>query len=63
MTDKSGEVLEFWFEELNPKQWFNSTEELDEKIYKRFGGVHDSATKGELDFWRVTPEGSLADKK
>jgi uncharacterized protein (DUF924 family) len=61
MTDKSREVLEFWFEELDPKQWFNSTEELDEKIYKRFGELHNAATKGELDFWRATPEGSLAE--
>jgi len=61
MTDKSKEVLEFWFEELDPKQWFNSTEELDQKIYRRFGELHDAAAKGELESWRVTPEGSLAE--
>lgn len=61
MTDKGTEVITFWFEELTPQQWFNSTEELDNKIYKRFGGIHDAATKGELDSWRATPEGSLAE--
>ena len=61
MTDKGAEVIKFWFEELTPKQWFNSSEELDNKIYRRFGMIHDAATKGELDSWRVTPEGSLAE--
>lgn len=61
MTNKSREVIQFWFEELSPKQWFNSSEELDEKIYKRFGETHDAAVKGELESWRVTPEGSLAE--
>lgn len=61
MLDKSKEIIKFWFEELTPEQWFNSSEELDSKIYERFGMIHDAAVKGELDFWRVTPEGSLAE--
>jgi uncharacterized protein (DUF924 family) len=27
-----GDVLQFWFEELTPKQWFAGGEELDVKI-------------------------------
>jgi len=61
MTDKSREVIEFWFEELTPKQWFNSSEELDAEICERFCAIHDAATKGELESWRSTPEGSLAE--
>lgn len=61
MNNKSSEVIKFWFEELTPKQWFNSSEELDDKIYKRFGEIHEAAVKGELDFWRETPAGSLAE--
>lgn len=61
MNAKGREVIEFWFEELTPKQWFVASEELDKKIYKRFGAVHNAAAKGELESWRATPEGSLAE--
>ena len=61
MTDKSREIIKFWFEELTPKQWFNSSEELDTKICEQFDVIHDAAAKGELDSWRTTPEGSLAE--
>jgi uncharacterized protein (DUF924 family) len=61
MTYESREVIEFWFEELSPKQWFVSSEEVDAKIVGRFSAIHDAAIKGELESWRVTPEGSLAE--
>lgn len=61
MNEKYEEVIDFWFEELTPKQWFDSSEELDAKIFERFGVVHNAAIKGELDFWRKNPEGSLAE--
>lgn len=61
MKETIKEIIKFWFEELTPKQWFNSTKELDSKIYERFGAVHDAAVKGELESWRATPAGSLAE--
>ncbi|MFN2340997.1 MAG: DUF924 family protein [Halanaerobium sp.] len=61
MTGKGAEVIKFWFEELTPKQWFVSSEELDAEIWERFGEIHDAATKGELDSWRKTPEASLTE--
>lgn len=33
------DVLKFWFEELDEKQWFFSTKELDEQIRERFGSL------------------------
>ncbi len=30
------DILEFWFSELNPKQWFTKSEETDSLIGKRF---------------------------
>ena len=61
MTYKGKEVIKFWFKELNPKQWFDSSKELDAKIRERFSEIHNAAVKGELDSWRKTPEGSLAE--
>jgi uncharacterized protein (DUF924 family) len=35
------DVLEFWFGELQPRQWFIKDPELDELIRTRFLGVHE----------------------
>ena len=35
------EVLSFWFGELEPKQWFSSTKEIDDQIRTRFGHLID----------------------
>jgi len=34
------DVLHFWFEELNPKDWFTSSERVDEMCRARFGDVY-----------------------
>jgi uncharacterized protein (DUF924 family) len=61
MTGTAEKIIKFWFEELTPKQWFNSSEELDAEIWERFGEIHNAAAKGELNSWRSNPEGSLAE--
>lgn len=55
------EVLKFWFEDLKPEQWFKSDPELDRAISDKFGEVHRSAAQGELEEWRSTPRGRLAE--
>ena len=35
-----GEVLDFWFGELGPRQWFAKDADLDERIRARFGALH-----------------------
>ena len=35
-----GEVLDFWFGELAPRQWFAKDAALDERIRERFGALH-----------------------
>lgn len=54
-------VLDFWFVECTPKQWFGEDRALDEKIRDRFASVHEKAMRGELQSWRATPEGRLAE--
>lgn len=54
-------ILNFWFEELEPKQWFIKDNQLDNEIEKRFGALHQQATQGELYSWRDTAKGSLAE--
>ena len=37
------EVLQFWFEELEPKDWFVKSGVLDEEINRRFFKIHQAA--------------------
>ena len=54
-------VIEFWFNEIEPKQWWVKDIEFDGLITKRFQAIHHSARQGELHAWRETPEGRLAE--
>ncbi|MDQ6980174.1 MAG: DUF924 family protein [Ghiorsea sp.] len=55
------DILNFWFEELEPKQWFMKDMALDKTMTKRFYTTHDAAIAGELYLWRETAEGRLAE--
>ena len=55
------EVLDFWFTELSPKQWWVKDDELDALIERRFGNLLNQAKAGELFQWRDTALGSLAE--
>jgi len=55
------EVIDFWFTELEPKQWWNKSDALDSMIQNRFGSLLNKAKIGELFQWRNTALGSLAE--
>lgn len=55
------DVIQFWFEEIEPKQRFKKDLEFDALIRERFGDVHRQAAAGELYTWRETPMGALAE--
>lgn len=55
------DVLNFWFNELNPKQWFEKDDALDAEILDQFSQLHHRATLCELHEWRQTPKGRLAE--
>ncbi len=54
-------VINFWFEEIDPKQWWKKDQALDELICSRFRKVHEQASRCELYPWRQTPRGRLAE--
>lgn len=54
------EVVEFWFETLSPKDWFNGGPTVDDSIRERFESWIDPVYKGEVDGWLDDPEGVLA---
>lgn len=53
--------IDFWFNELESKQWWQKDEDFDLMIQRRFGDLHDKAKAGELADWRETPLGALAE--
>lgn len=58
---KMNEVLNFWFKELSPKDWWVKNSDLDKLIERRFLETHQKAIKGELFAWRETALGRLAE--
>lgn len=54
-------IIDFWFHETKPQQWFGKDPEFDRRIKARFETVHDAAGRGELYPWRETAEGRLAE--
>lgn len=58
--DRQTKVLDFWFRELSPQDWFGAGERLDAPIKQRFQALHAQAAGGALDHWAGTPLGRLA---
>jgi uncharacterized protein (DUF924 family) len=54
-------VLQFWFQELSPAQWWQVDVELDRLIVERFSELHGRAAQCELFEWRAEPRGRLAE--
>lgn len=55
------DVIRFWFEELQPADWWKKDSELDQHIAKRFMLAHQAAAACELYSWREEPIGRLAE--
>jgi uncharacterized protein (DUF924 family) len=54
-------VLRFWFEEIDPAQWWRADPAFDQLVRERFETVHRAASRGELAEWRARPDGRLAE--
>lgn len=54
-------VLQFWFTEIAPAQWWKVDPAFDRLIADRFSELHRQATRGELFEWRAQPRGRLAE--
>jgi uncharacterized protein (DUF924 family) len=54
-------VIDFWFDEIDPKLWWRQDDEFDRRIRERFGALHAEASKCELFAWRTSALGRLAE--
>lgn len=55
------EIIKFWFEDIEPSQWWSKSDDFDLLIRELFASVHAQAIRGELYVWRETAEGRLAE--
>lgn len=55
------QILTFWFNDIEPKQWWVVDAVFDEMLKARFQPLLDQAARGELFTWRATPRGRLAE--
>lgn len=54
-------ILNFWFNELTPQQWWVKDDKLDAEIKHRFSAIHSKAARCELFDWRIAAKGRLAE--
>ncbi len=60
MRDTKQEVLNFWFEETKPQQWFQKSEAFDKHIKDRFETAYKMATEDLCTDWAKDAHGALA---
>ena len=54
-------ILDFWFVETPPKQWWSRSAPFDQLIRSRFARLHGVAAGTGLASWRVNASGRLAE--
>tara|TARA_A100001011_G_scaffold69564_1_gene71067 strand:+ start:62 stop:649 length:588 start_codon:yes stop_codon:yes gene_type:complete len=57
----SGSIISFWFNQLQPKDWWSKNRQLDRIIKFKFGATLDLGAKGLLANWRAETLGQLAE--
>ncbi|HEU4838600.1 MAG TPA: DUF924 family protein [Micavibrio sp.] len=60
MKDSAQYILNFWFEETQPPQWFQVNPEFDRTIKNRFEDSYEKGAMGIYDDWKMDPDECLA---
>jgi uncharacterized protein (DUF924 family) len=60
MKDSKQDIVQFWFEEATPRQWFQVSPEFDQQIKDRFSTLYDMAAQGLCEEWKRDVQGCLA---
>lgn len=55
------DILDFWFEEIDPSLWFTKDLLFDQQIKQRFLKTYEEVLDGTHSDWRKTPRGRLAE--
>lgn len=54
------DVLDFWLDEVGPKGWYESSDDLDRTVSDRFLEAYHRACEGTYGLWLTYPSGTLA---
>ena len=54
-------IITFWFETIEPKTWWKKDAAFDRLLKDQFGSLHKKASLGELESWRTSAHGRLAE--
>ncbi len=60
LPPEAGQVLEFWFEDLTPEQWWKPDPTVDEAIRTRFFNLYERLAYGVPSAWLGTAQTRLA---
>ncbi len=60
MRDTKQEIVYFWFEESEPRMWFQTSESFDAAIRDRFSVIYEMARDGLCQHWASDADGALA---
>lgn len=58
---KPDDIIQFWFVDHGPDDWFAGKAEFDALIAELFAPTHEAVARGEAWHWRKTAEGRLAE--
>lgn len=53
-------ILQFWFTDITPQQWFKKDDQFDDILRDKFGTLVQDALGGRLDKWAADKDGTLA---
>ena len=53
-------ILEFWFQQCRPWQWFRRRDSFDALVSSRFSALVEKALAGGLQTWADNPSNGLA---
>lgn len=54
------EILKFWLDDVDQKQWYIQDDDLDRKIVEKFEATWNEAMEGSWGLWLTYPSGALA---
>ncbi len=60
MNPAPDDILHFWFSELDPAEWWQAGDALDQQIRTRFISCWEKAAEGRLDHWQEEAPSCLA---
>jgi len=61
MQNMYRQIINFWFEEIEPVMWWKKDDGFDALLVERFSELHARAGRCELYAWRSQAEGRLAE--